>query len=58
MKTIPMPDLTGATILKPAEMNRIHFGGNHTPLTADQLKALAEGRPVPTDGAAGASNGK
>lgn len=42
MKTIPQPDLTGVEILTPAEMNRIHFGGIHTPLTAEQLKELAE----------------
>lgn len=41
MKIIPKPDLSGDVILKPAEMNKIHFGGNHTPLTPEQLKAMA-----------------
>lgn len=42
MKKITEPDLSGAVILKPAELNRIHFAGNHTPLTPEQIKALAE----------------
>lgn len=41
MKKIPEPDLQSATVLTPAQMNAIHFGGNHTPLTAEQLAALA-----------------
>lgn len=42
MKHIPQPDLSHAEILTPAEMNKIHFGGKHTPLTPDQLRALAQ----------------
>lgn len=42
MKKIPEPDLTGATILTPAELNRIHFAGNHTPLSPEQIKAISE----------------
>ncbi len=41
MKKIPRPDLTGAAVLKPGEMNKIHFGGNRTPLTPEQMRALA-----------------
>ncbi len=48
MKIIPKPDLSAAEILSPAQMNKIHFGGNHTPLTAAQLKALAEAAPAET----------
>lgn len=44
MKKIPEPDLSGATVLKPAELNRIHFGGNHTPLSPEQIKSLADGK--------------
>lgn len=43
MKNIPEPDLEGAVILKPADMNKIHFGGNHTPLTPEQISALVKG---------------
>lgn len=46
MKKIPEPNLDSATRLSPAELNKIHFGGNHTPLTPDQLRALAEGDPT------------
>lgn len=44
MKKIPEPKNITAIKLKPAEMNKIHFGGNHTPLTPDQLKALTPTR--------------
>lgn len=37
-----IPDFTGAVILKPAEMNKIHFGGIHTPLSAERLKEMAK----------------
>lgn len=50
MKKIPEPDLSGAVILKPAELNRIHFGGNHTPLSPEQIKSLAEAGPASQDG--------
>lgn len=39
MRKIDRPDLKSATTLKAADMNRIHFGGNHTPLTAKALLA-------------------
>lgn len=42
MKNIPRPNLSGAVILTPLEMNKIHFGGNQTPLTPDKLKELAD----------------
>lgn len=42
MKKIAEPDLKDAKKLKPAEMNMIHFGGNHTPVRANQLKTLTE----------------
>lgn len=37
MKKITKPELKSAVRMKPAEMNRIHFGGNHTPLTPKEL---------------------
>lgn len=40
MKKIPEPHLISAHTLTPAEMNTIHFGGNHTPLSPDQLRKL------------------
>lgn len=40
MQRIPVVELKSAVTLKPAEMNRIHFGGNHTPLTPEQLRKL------------------
>lgn len=43
MKTIPVPDLQSATILKAAEMNLIHFAGNSTPLTAKEISEIARG---------------
>lgn len=46
MKTIPEPDLSGAVVLKPSELNKIHFGGIHTPLTPAQIRDLAEGKPA------------
>lgn len=42
MKKIPEPDLTDAIILKPIELNKIHFAGNHTPLTPEKIKEIAE----------------
>lgn len=42
MKKISEPQLKSATTLKPSELNAIHFGGNHTPLTPEQLKMLGE----------------
>lgn len=42
MKKINKPALAGATVLTTLQMNAIHFGGIHTPLTPDQLKALSE----------------
>lgn len=32
MKKIPKPELKNATRLSPMEMNRIHFGGTHSPV--------------------------
>lgn len=47
MKTIPEPDLASYAVkLTPAEMNKIHFGGNHTPLTPAQMRELASGVPA------------
>lgn len=42
MKHIPMPDLSKADLLKPADMNKIHFGGNHTPITPEQIRELGD----------------
>lgn len=37
MKNIPHPDLKEATRLSAADMNRIHFGGTHSPIdTSDR----------------------
>lgn len=47
MKHIPMPDLSGADILKPADMNKILFGGNHTPITPEQIRALGDEQNAP-----------
>lgn len=33
MKKIPKPENITAVKLRPADMNKIHFGGNGTPLT-------------------------
>lgn len=41
MQKIPKPDLKSAQVLKPAQMNTIHFGGIHTPLSPEQLKEIA-----------------
>lgn len=43
MLKIPKPDLKSAEVLKPVQMNAIHFGGIHTPLSPEQLKAIAGG---------------
>ena len=45
MKKIPEPDLSAATILTPAELNRIHFAGNHTPLSPEQIKEISQDEP-------------
>lgn len=42
MKKIPEPELSSATVLKPAQLNTIHFGGIHTPLSPEQIKELAQ----------------
>lgn len=42
MKKIEKPDLKSATLLKPAEMNRIHFAGQHSPLTPKELLQAAD----------------
>ena len=47
MKNIKEPDCPSAVALKPAEMNRIHFGGIHTPLTPEQLEAIARAATGP-----------
>ena len=49
MKNIKEPDCPSAVTLKPAEMNRIHFGGIHTPLTPEQLEAIARAATSPKD---------
>ncbi len=40
MKKIIKPELDSAVPLKPLEMNAIHFGGIHSPLTPDKIKAI------------------
>lgn len=47
MKQIPEPDLKDVIILKPAELNKIHFGGNHTPLSPEQIKEIANEEAPP-----------
>lgn len=42
MKKIPKPENITAIRLKPAEMNKIHFGGNSTPVTPAQLESPAK----------------
>lgn len=42
MKKIPKPENITAVKLRPADMNKIHFGGNGTPLTPDRLRELAK----------------
>lgn len=42
MKNIPEPNLNSVVILTPAQMNKIHFGGNHTPITPEKLKELGQ----------------
>ena len=54
MKKIKDPECPSAVTLKPAEMNRIHFGGIHTPLTPEQLEAMARASAAPEDGGAAA----
>lgn len=49
MKKIPEPELSGATVLTPGELNQIHFGGNHTPISPEQMKEMAAGGTVNTD---------
>lgn len=44
MKTIPRPQLDSAQVLTPAQMNTIHFGGNHSPLPPEPLKAVGSQR--------------
>lgn len=34
-------DLSFAEVLIPAQMNQIHFGGNQTPLTPEQIEKMA-----------------
>ena len=45
MKNNQEIDLSFAEPLKPAEMNKIHFGGNLTPITPEQLEKLAKSPP-------------
>lgn len=42
MKTLSKPKLDSAVPLKPLEMNAIHFGGIHTPLTPEKMKSIAD----------------
>ena len=58
MKKIKEPDCPSAVTLKPAEMNRIHFGGIHTPLTPEQLEAMAGASAAPEEGEPSAAPGK
>lgn len=50
MKNIKEPECPSAVRLTPAEMNRIHFGGIHTPLTPEQLEAIARAAAAPAPG--------
>lgn len=42
MKTIPTPDLKSGVTLKPCDMNRIHFAGDSSPLTAKEIYDIVE----------------
>lgn len=44
MKKIPEPQLSSVETLSAAEMNKIHFGGNHTPLSPKDIKNIATGK--------------
>ena len=57
MKKIKEPEWSSLVILKPAEMNRIHFGGIHSPLTPEQLEAIARAAQAP-DGPDAPAQGK
>lgn len=45
MKQIKHVELKSAAKLSPAEMNRIHFGGIHSPVTPEQIREMAEDVP-------------
>lgn len=45
MKKIPKVKLNSATPMTPIEMNAVHFGGIHTPLTPEQIKSMASPQP-------------
>lgn len=47
MKKINEPEWSSLVILTPAEMNRIHFGGIKSPLTPEQLEAMARAAQAP-----------
>lgn len=47
MKKIKEPDWSKLVILTPAEMNHIHFGGIKSPLTPEQLEAIARAAQAP-----------
>ncbi len=44
MKHIRKPVLKSAEVLTPAEMNKIHFGGNHTPLDPKRLDSVDDAK--------------
>lgn len=41
IRIIKRPQLESATILKPMELNKIHFSGKHTRLTPELLRQNA-----------------
>ena len=49
MKKIPEPKLKSAVELTPAQMNSIHFGGNHTVLTPEQLEGVVNAKKQQAD---------
>lgn len=56
MKTIPIPSLDSAVILKPAELNRIHFASHSSPILPSQIKDMAaDDTATPADKSKGAS---
>lgn len=48
MKKIPEPELKDAVILSAAEMNKIHFGGKHSPISPKDMANIASDKELKT----------
>lgn len=55
MTKISKPQLSSAKVLTPLEMNAIHFGGNHTPLTPENLRSMIAAKSSAADGSSAVS---